>query len=442
MFNELLLIVLLIILSGLFAVSEISIAAARKIKLRVLADEGNEQAEAVLRLQEEPGAFFAMIQIALNAIAIMGGIVGEQTLTPYFQNLLQLFYQGPMLEQISFVLSFTTVTSLFILFADLLPKRLGMIIPETMAMKVVTPMRWVTQLLKPLVMLFNSLTNLLLRLLGMPMQREDTVTTDDIVAMMDAGAEHGSLQQQEYHLIGNVFELEGRTLPTAMTTREQIVYFDINDSSEVISAKIIEHPHNWFLICDGSLDKLVGAVESKEILRKVLKGEQAQIGEDMVERELLYLPDTLTLAEGLNAFKTTAQPFAVVLNEYALVVGILTVKDLMNSFMGDLVASSGDEQIVRRDATSWLVDGSTPVVDLAQVLGLDIDDFPDNGQYETVAGFLIYRLKRIPKRTDFITFAGFKFEAMDIDNLRVDQLMVSRMKENDSPQTNHISGPL
>jgi len=258
MINELLLIALLIVLSGLFAVSEISIAAARKIKLRVLADEGNEQAEAVLRLQEEPGAFFAMIQIALNAIAIMGGIVGEQTLTPYFQNLLQLFYQGPMLEQISFVLSFTTVTSLFILFADLLPKRLGMIIPETMAMKVVTPMRWVTQLLKPLVMLFNSLTNLLLRLFGLPMQREDTVTTDDIVAMMDAGAEHGSLQQQEYHLIGNVFELEGRTLPTAMTMREQIVYFDINDSSADISAKIIEHPHNWFLICDGSLDKLVG----------------------------------------------------------------------------------------------------------------------------------------------------------------------------------------
>jgi len=186
----------------------------------------------------------------------------------------------------------------------------------------------------------------------------------------------------------------------------------------------------------------VGAVESKEILRKVLKGEQAQIGDDMIERELLYLPDTLTLAEGLNAFKTTAQPFAVVLNEYALVVGILTVKDLMNSFMGDLVASSGDEQIVRRDASSWLVDGSTPVVDLARVLELDIDDFPDNSQYETVAGFLIYRLKRIPKRTDFITFAGFKFEAMDIDNLRVDQLMVSRIKENDSPPANHISGPL
>jgi CBS domain containing-hemolysin-like protein len=374
-----------------------------------------------------------MVQIALNAIAILGGIVGEQSLTPYMKQLLQLFYEGPLLDKASFALSFITITSLFILFADLLPKRLGMILPETMAMHLVRPMRWVTLLLTPLVLLFNGITNLILRLLRLPTQREEIVTTDDIVAMMDAGAEHGSIQQQEYHLIGNVFELEGRTLPSAMTTREHIVYFDINDSSEEISAKIIEHPHNWFLVCDGSLDKVVGAVESKEILRKVLKGEPSNIMTEMIEHDLLYLPDTLTLSEGLNAFKTSAQPFAVILNEYALVVGILTVKDLMNSFMGDLISSTGDEQIIQRDEHSWLVDGTTPVIDLARVLGLDIEDFPNYSQYETVAGFLIYHLKRIPKRTDFILFAGFKFEAMDIDNLRVDQLMVSRIGDEDSP---------
>jgi CBS domain containing-hemolysin-like protein len=307
-----------------------------------------------------------------------------------------------------------------------------MILPETMAMHLVRPMRWVTLLLTPLVLLFNGITNLILRLLRLPTQREEIVTTDDIVAMMDAGAEHGSIQQQEYHLIGNVFELEGRTLPSAMTTREHIVYFDINDSSEEISAKIIEHPHNWFLVCDGSLDKVIGAVESKEILRKVLKGEPSSIMTEMIEHDLLYLPDTLTLSEGLNAFKTSAQPFAVILNEYALVVGILTVKDLMNSFMGDLISSTGDEQIIQRDEHSWLVDGTTPVIDLARVLGLDIEDFPNYSQYETVAGFLIYHLKRIPKRTDFILFAGFKFEAMDIDNLRVDQLMVSRIGDEDT----------
>jgi CBS domain containing-hemolysin-like protein len=378
-----------------------------------------------------------MIQIALNAIAILGGMVGEQSLTPHMQRFLQLFYSGPLLERASVVLSFITITSLFILFADLLPKRLGMILPEALAMRLVYPMRWVTLLLTPLVVLFNGITNLLLRLLRLPAQREEIVTTDDIVAMMDAGAEHGSIQQQEYHLIGNVFELEGRTLPSAMTTREHIVYFDLHESSDSISAKIIEHPHNWFLVCDGSLDRVVGAVESKEILRKVLKGEPSTIVADMIERDLLYLPDTLTLSEGLNAFKNSAQPFAVVLNEYALVVGILTVKDLMTSFMGDLIGSAGDEQIVQRDEHSWLVDGSTPLVDLARVLGLDIEAFPNHSQYETVAGFLIYHLKRIPKRTDFVLFAGFKFEAIDIDNLRVDQLMVTRLGEDDGAASTH-----
>jgi len=426
--NDLIIMALLILFSGLFAVSEMSVAAARKIKLRVLADEGNHAAEQVLRLQDDPGSFFAMIQIALNAIAIMGGIVGEQTLTPYLRQLLGLIYQGELLPPISFVLSFVTVTSLFILFADLLPKRIGMIVPESVAMKVVSPMLALTWLLKPLVLLFNGLTNSMLQLLKLPMRREETVTTDDIVAMMDAGAEHGSLQEQEYQLIGNVFDMESRTLPSAMTTREQIVFFERQDSAEEISARIIEHPHNWFLVCDGVLDNVVGAVESKEILRRVLKGEKAEIRDELVERDLLYLPDTLTLAEGFNTFRTTLQPFAIVLNEYGLVVGILTVRDLMNALMGDLVVPGGDEQIIRRDDNSWLVDGSTPVVDLARVLELDIDDFPDNSQYETVAGFLIYQLKRIPKRTDFILYNGFKFEAMDIDHLRVDQLMVSRVE--------------
>lgn len=424
--NDLFFMLLLIVVSGLLAISEIAIAAAGKIRLRVMADEGDLSAARVLSIQQDPGRFIAMIQIGLNGVAIMGGIVGEQTLTPCISALLGMFYQGELLPQISFVVSFLLLTSLFILFADLLPKRIGMLVPEAVAIKVVSVISALIWLLTPLVVFFNSLTNGLLRLLKLPARREDRVTTDDIVAMMDAGAEYGSLQQQEYQLIGNVFELENRTLPSAMTSRDQIVFFDQHDSTETISARIIEHPHNWFLVCDGSLDKVIGAVDSKEILRRVLQGEKARICAELISRELLFLPDTLTLAEGFNAFRSTLKPFAVVLNEYGLVVGILTVRDLLNTLMGDLLIPSGDEQIIQRDADSWLVDGSTPVVDLARVLELDTEDFPDNSQYETVAGFLIYQLKKIPKRADYVLFHGYKFEAIDIDNLRVDQLLVSR----------------
>ena len=425
--SDLLIIMILILISALFAMSEIAIAASRKIKLRVMVDEGNKKAQAVLTLQEQPGAFFAMIQIALNAIAILGGIVGEQALSPYIEQILGMIYQGPLLSQISFLISFFSITSLFILFADLLPKRLAMIMPEAVAVNVVSIMRWVTFALTPFVVFFNGITNLVLRAFKVPAEREDIVTTEDIVAMMDAGAEYGSLQQQEYELIGNVFDLEARFLSSVMTPRDQIVFFDVKADAQEVATKIIEHPHNHFLVCDGSLDKLIGSVESKDILRKVLKGQTAEIDNELISQDIFYLPETLSLSEALNTFKKAAEPFAVVVNEYALMVGIVTVKDLMKGFMGDLISHQGEELIIQRDNSSWLVDGLTPVVELAKVL--EIEEFPEQSHYETVAGFLIYTMKRLPKRAEFINYAGYKFEVVDVEGVKVEQLLVTRISD-------------
>ena len=425
--SDLLIIMILILISALFAMSEIAIAASRKIKLRVMVDEGNKKAQAVLSLQEQPGAFFAMIQIALNAIAILGGIVGEQALSPYIEQVLGMIYQGPLLSQVSFLISFFSITSLFILFADLLPKRLAMIMPEAVAVNVVSIMRWVTFALTPFVVFFNGITNLVLRAFKVPAEREDIVTTEDIVAMMDAGAEYGSLQQQEYELIGNVFDLEARFLSSVMTPRDQIVFFDVKADAQEVATKIIEHPHNHFLVCDGSLDKLIGSVESKDILRKVLKGQTAEIDNELISRDIFYLPETLSLSEALNTFKKAAEPFAVVVNEYALMVGIVTVKDLMKGFMGDLISHQGEELIIQRDNSSWLVDGLTPVVELAKVL--EIEEFPEQSHYETVAGFLIYTMKRLPKRAEFINFAGYKFEVVDVEGVKVEQLLVTQISD-------------
>ena len=175
--SDLLGISILIILGALFAMSEIAIAAARKIKLRVIADEGNQNAQAVLDLQEKPGSFFAMIRIALNPIAILGGIIGEQTISPYMSQIVSFVYTGELAEQISFLLSFLVITSLFILFADLLPKRIAMIMPETVAIKVVKLMNWLTFSLTPFVLFFNGISNVVLRLFKMPTEREEVVTT-------------------------------------------------------------------------------------------------------------------------------------------------------------------------------------------------------------------------------------------------------------------------
>jgi CBS domain containing-hemolysin-like protein len=419
-------IILLIVAGALFAMSEISIAAARKIKLRVMADEGNLKAIEVMKLQQKPGNFFAMIQIALNGISILGGIIGEQALSPYTRKMVSVFYEGPLLGEISFLLSFICLTSLFILFADLLPKRLAIIMPEAVALRIVSLMRRVTFVLMPAVFLFNGLTNIMLRMLNFPTERTELVTTEDIVAMMDAGAEDGSLQRQEYQLIGNVFELELRTISSVMTPRDQIIYFDLDDSSDDISQKIIEQPHNDFLVCDGGLDKIQGSIESKEILRLVLKGELAQIDPTQVDKDTFYLPETLTLSEALNAFKVATQPFAVIVNEYATVVGIVTVKDLLSGFMGELITPQDEEQIVKRDESSWLIEGLTPINDVMR--RLDIEELPERTQYETIAGFMIYIMKRLPKRTDHFTHQGYKFEVLDLEGVRVEQVLVTKLK--------------
>ncbi|AEY00222.1 hypothetical protein GU3_02325 [Oceanimonas sp. GK1] len=423
-FEQVLIILLLVAISSFFSVSEIALAAARKMKLRLMASDGDINAEKVLLLQEQPGNFFTIVQIGLNAVAILGGILGESAFTPFARNLLGWFLDGYWLDRTAFFLSFFIVTSLFILFADLMPKRLAMIAPEKIAVAVVRPMSFMILLCRPLVWLFNGLANLLFRLFRVPTMRKDEITPEDIIAMMDAGAQAGVLQEQEHHLIENVFEMESRTVTSAMTTRESLIYFTLHEDQEGIKAKIAEHPHAKFLVCEDSLDKVVGYVDSRDILMQVLHQQPISLQKEGILRNPLIIPDTLSMYEVLEHFKSAGEDFAIIMNEYALVVGIITLKDVMSIVMGELVQSQ-EEQIVSRDANSWLAEGLTPLEDVMRVL--DIDSFPDDENYETIAGFMMYTLRKIPKRTDFVLHAGYKFEVVDIDSYKIDQLLVTRL---------------
>ncbi|WP_312239492.1 hemolysin family protein [Pantoea sp.] len=427
MLDSLLVIVLLIVISAFFSLSEISLAAARKIKLKLLADDGNINAQRVLKMQETPGTFFTVVQIGLNAVAILGGIVGDAAFSPAFSNLFQRFMEPVLADKLSFICSFTIVTSLFILFADLTPKRIGMIAPEAIALRIINPMRFCLLVFRPLVWLFNGMANNFFRIFKIPMVRKDDITSDDIYAVVEAGALAGVLRKQEHELIENVFELESRTVPSSMTSRENIIWFDLHEDELSLKTKIAEHPHSKFLVCDGDIDHIVGYVDSKELLLRVLGNQSMALSSGVQIRSALIVPDTLTLSEALESFKTAGDDFAVIMNEYALVVGIITLNDVMTTLMGDLVGQGLEEQIVARDENSWLVEGGTPIDDVMRVL--DIDDFPQSGNYETIGGFMMYMLRKIPKRTDFVKFSGYKFEVVDIDSYRIDQLLVTRIDE-------------
>lgn len=419
-----LLMLLLVSTSAFFSVSEIALAASRKMRLRLLASDGNVNAEKVLALQEHPGNFFTVVQIGLNAVAILGGILGESAFTPYFNTLLAVFFTGSWLPSVAFAISVFFVTSLFILFADLMPKRLAMIAPETIALKVVTPMLFLITFLKPFVWLFNGLANVCFSLFKVPTMRKDDITPEDIIAMMEAGAQAGVLQEHEHQLLENVFDMESRTVTSAMTARESLIFFTLNESQDNIKSKLAEHPHAKFLVVDGVLDKVVGYVDTRDILLQVLHDQPISLKKEGIVRAPLIIPDTLSLYEVLEHFKSAGVDFAIIMNEYALVVGIITLKDVMSIVMGELV-SSEEDQIVARDANSWLVEGLTPLQDVMRVL--DINSFPDAENYETIAGFMMYTLRKIPKRTDFVLHSGYKFEVVDIDSYKIDQLLVTRI---------------
>ncbi len=429
LFEQFLIILLLVAISAFLSLSEIALAAARKIKLRLMAEGGHAGAQRALALQDNPGNFFTVVQIGQNAVAILGGIVGEQAMTPHVIELLRPFYDGPLLGSISFALTFVLVTSLFVLFSDLMPKRLAMVQPERIAVGVVQPMRACMWLFAPLVWIFNGVASWLFRLFKLPVRRAEDVTAADILAMADAGAQAGVLLHQEQHLISNVFELDSRILPSAMTSRESIVFLTLSESEESIRCKIAAHPHGKFPVCEDGIDSVIGYVDSKDILPRIVHGQDLSLRTEPIVRKILMLPDTLSLFEALEHFRDAKEDFALVINEYALVVGLLSLQDVMNTVMGDLVSPFQEEMIVRRDERSWLIDGMTPIEDVMQALGIDV--FEGFQNYETIAGFLMYRLRKVPRRTDSVQYAGYKFEVVDIDNYRIDQVLVTHEVEQD-----------
>ncbi|WP_233139463.1 hemolysin family protein [Aggregatibacter actinomycetemcomitans] len=432
LFTAILVLILLIIISAVVSSAEISLAGARRIKLQNMVNEGNTKAAMVLKLQEQPGRFITVVQIGLNMVAVLGGMIGEATIRVHLQHVIHQYTDAAWVESAASWIAFFIVTASFILLADLMPKRLAMTNPEVVALRTVRIMQICIFLLKPIVWVFDSVANFIFRIFKVSTVREESMTSEDIVAVVDAGAEAGVLKAQEHYLIENIFDMQQRTVTSTMTTRENIIFLDRTFTRQQVLDTLTKNSHSKLLICDQGLDHILGYVESHSLLTLFLKEEQVQLTDNRLLRKPLFVPDTLSLYEVLELFKSTGEDFAVIVNEYALVVGIVTLNDVMSIVMGELV-SSEEEQIIRRDEDSWLVDGATPLEDVKRAL--DIEVFPHDENYETIAGFMMYMLRKIPKKTDFVLYGRYKFEIIDTENFKIDQLMVSFRR--DLEESNH-----
>lgn len=438
--QSLFIIALLICASAFVAVAEISLAASRRLRLRQMADEGDLRAEKAIQLQEQPGDYFTVVQVGQNAISILGGIVGSSTITGSLSSLLEWWLPLATAQSVASVLSFLIITSLFILFADLLPRRLSMVEPEYLLLRVLRPMMMLTRVFKPVVWFYGRITDAVIRLLGLPDKRDERITSDDILAMTEDGARAGVLAEREQQAIANIFELDTRTVASAMTQRDRIAYFLRDDPDHVIRARIAEEPFSTYPVCEGDIDHIVGYVDAKDLFQRVLNNQPISLLDDSLIRKILLVPEKNTLAEVLDQFQQAHEDFAVILNEYSLVVGVVTLNDVMSTVMGDLVSPDDEEQIIQRDDRSWLIDGVTSIDDVMRAL--DLESLPNEEEYETLAGFLMIMLRRVPRRTDSVDWGGFRFEVMDVDSYRIDQVLVTRMQDSEGQVLQHPASAL
>ncbi|NYT86838.1 hemolysin family protein [Pollutimonas harenae] len=422
---SLLLLAALIVAAAFFSISEIALAASRRLRLKQMADDGDLRAEKVLRVQEQPGHYFTVVQIAVNALAILGGIVGEGMLSGYATDLFARWMPAATAATLGFLASFLLITSTFIILTDLIPKQVGMAEPERFAVRVIEIMRFLMKVFKPFVWFYSRLSEVLIRLLGLPYQRDDRVTSDDILALAEAGARSGALAWGEQQVIENVFELDTRTVPSAMTQRDRIAWFHLDEQEDIIRARIAAEPYATYPVCKGDLDHVIGYVDARVLFQRLLNSQSISLQNQSLIQKVLVIPDRLTLAEVLAQFRQAGEDFAVIVNEYSLVVGVVTLNDVMSTVMGDLVSPWDEEQIIRRDENSWLIDGAAPIQDVCRML--EIDDILVEDDYETLAGFLMTMLRRIPRRTDTVSWGGYTFEVLDVDTYRVDQVLASRI---------------
>ncbi|QDH14272.1 HlyC/CorC family transporter [Formicincola oecophyllae] len=425
----------LIGVSILIALSEISFAAAHETRMRTLAKEGSKQAQDFLKLRANSGQVITTFQICLNAVGVLGGLVSESLFTEPFAHFLHWCGLSPTsAENAGGILAFILVTGLFVIFADLLPKRIAMNAPDKVALSVSWFPAAALKVLYPFVLVFSYLSDVLLRLLRIPATPTiEPITPEDLRDVLDAGTKSGALLKQEHKMIENVMALQNRSVGSAMTPRDEIVYLDVTESLESQRNKVRAKPYSRYPLCDGDLDHVIGSIRAEDVLVAVVE-EPSVLTETVptsrnqiyhMRRDVLSLPDTLNLWETLAQFDAHGAGFALIVSEYGLVVGLITYKDIMGALMDGLANPFEEQAIVQRDGDSWLIDGAAPVGDVERELGVTLCG--EGEDFDTIAGFIVKNLRRTARKADKVEVGSFRFEVVDVDGFRINQLLVTRI---------------
>ncbi|HEX4764453.1 MAG TPA: hemolysin family protein [Usitatibacter sp.] len=431
---EILFLFTLIFLNGLFAMSEIAIVTSRKARLQKYIDAGDAGAIAAAKVGEDPTHFLSTVQIGITSISILNGIVGESVLAEPTAKWLQehLVMDPKVASLVGTGIVVVAITYFSIVLGELVPKRLGQLNPESIARVVARPMHWLAAISKPFVKLLAGSTNLMLGLFGANELAAPSVTEEEIHAMLVEGTDVGVIEHSEHTMLKNVFRLDDRQLGSIMVPRGDIITLDPDKSFEENLKRIEESEHSRYPVARNGLQEIFGVISARLLLKKALHHEVPDLRSGLVPP--VYVPETLTGMELLENFRKSGSMLAFVVDEYGEVLGMVTLRDLMEVITGEFTPKNlEDAWAVRRDDGSWLLDGLIPIPELKD--RLELKDLPDEdkGRYHTLAGLLMYLLGRIPHTTDHVAFGGWKLEVVDMDGKRIDKVLANRQPVQSEP---------
>jgi putative hemolysin len=421
------LILVLILINGIFAMSEMSLVSSGKARLQKLADEKRAGADAALKLHEEPSRFLSTVQVGITSVGILSGALGEDALTePLKAQFIQLPLLAPYAESLALVATVILITYFSVVVGELVPKRLALLSPEGIALFVARPMNALALMASPVVWLLSSSSSLLLRIMRAHQPPQTTVTNEEIKILMDMGSEAGVFHASEGHLVSNVLKLDEQRVGAIMTTRKDIFVIDLANDSHEVNSLIADCPYSRALVCRDGLDNVLGILNRSDLLKTLMNGVTPDITNAL--RTPLYVPDSLTLPHLLEFFREKRCDFALIVNEYGDLEGLVTLSDVLKAIVGDMPTADDDfdPDVVQRDDGSWLVDGGLSINRLKSVIGMT-GQFPGetDNSFNTVGGFILYFLEKIPRVADNFIYEDWYFEVVDIDGTRIDKVLVA-----------------
>jgi putative hemolysin len=420
----------LILLNGVFAMSEMALTASRKARLQVMVEAGEAGAQAAIDLHDNPTKFLSVVQIGITSIGILNGIVGDAAFSEPFAKWLHasLPVGDKAADITATAMIVIVITFLTIIFGELVPKRLGQMYPEQVARLVAPPMEWLSLITRPFVKLLSFCTEGTLRLLGVRGGPSRSVTEEEIAASLEEGVDAGVIEEQEHQMVRNVFRLDDRQVGSMMIPRIEIVWLDAAAPPDEVLRVIGDEEHSRYPVCRGGLDEVLGVVSAQGLLQQLMQGRPLALTEKL--QPPVFVPETLSGMELLDHFRASGAQLVFVVDEYGEVQGVITVRDVLEAITGEFTTSaSEDSWAVKRDDGSWLFDGLIPVPELKDRLALKELPEEDRGRYNTLAGMIMLLLGRLPRTADSVEWEGWRFEVVDLDGKRVDKVLAQAVEQ-------------